>query len=153
MIKNLLHLFKSKWILLIQVIGAFLLPIKPLILLVGFMIVLDTISGLWKANKIHDPFSSRKLSRVIQKMALYESGLIMFYILERYLLGEFVLVFTSIPFLLTKMVATFFCAVEMVSLNENVKAVYGINFFELFKKYLFRVKAIKDDVTDIGTLQ
>ncbi len=146
---NLFHLFKSKSAVLIQVVAAFLLPIKGLILLVGFMILLDTVTGVWKAKKIGEKITSSKLSRVISKMLLYQLGLITFFILEKYLLGEFVLLFTSLPYLLTKIVAVFFVGVELMSLNENIKVVYGQNFFQLFRSMLTRVKDTKDQITDI----
>ena len=146
-LKNLLELFKSKILLLAQIICAFLLPIKPLICLVGLMIILDTISGIFKAKKIHEKITSKKLSRVISKMLLYQCGLVTFFILEKFLLGEFIVAFSSIQFLLTKIVAVFFCGVEMMSLNENIKVVYGQNFFQLFKAMLLRVKETKDQIS------
>lgn len=148
--KQIFELIKSKTLIMLQVIGAFLLPIKPLILLVIMMIVLDTITGIWKAKKIGDPITSRKLSRVISKMILYQVGLITFFVLEKFLLGEFVLIFTDIPFFLTKIIAIFFCSIEVMSLNENVKAVYGLNFFQLFKQVLSRVKEVKDEINEVG---
>lgn len=148
--KQMYLLFKSKFFILLQVIGAFLLPIKPLILLVGMMILIDTVSGIWKAKKIGEKITSHKLSRVISKMVLYQVGLITFFILEKYLLGEFVQSFTSIQFFLTKIVAIFFCGIEMTSINENIKRVKGINLFQMFKSMLTRVKEVKDEFVEIG---
>jgi hypothetical protein len=95
-LKHLFELFKSKFILLAQIICAFLMPIKPLFLLVGLMIILDTVSGIFKAKKIHEKITSKKLSRVISKMLLYQCGLVTFFILEKFLLGEFIVAFSSI---------------------------------------------------------
>ena len=111
---ELFTIFKTKIFLLSQIVCAFVLPIKPLIILVGLLIVLDTISGVYKAIKTKEKISSKKLSRVISKMLLYQCGLITFYILEKYLLGEFIISFSSIQFLLTKIVAVFFCSVELL---------------------------------------
>ena len=147
---QLFELFKSKILVLIQVICAFLLPIKPLIILVGFLIILDTISGIWKAKKIKEEITSRKLSRIISKMLLYQCGLITFFILEKYLFGEFIIAFSSIEFLFTKIVAVFFCCIELTSLNENIKVVYGQNFFQLFKSMLTRVMETKKQFSDIS---
>ncbi len=148
--QQLFDLFKSKAIIFFQLFGAFLIPIRPLIFLVGLMIILDTVSGIWKAKKIGEMITSSKLSRVISKMLLYQLGLITFFLVEKYLLGEFVLLFTSIQYFLTKIVAIFFCSVELMSLNENIKTVYGINFFQLFKQILIRAKTVKDDIANIG---
>jgi hypothetical protein len=147
---NLYLLFKTKSMLLLQVLTAFLLPIKPLIILVGLMILIDTITGIWKAKKTGETFTSKKLSSVISKMVLYQAGLILFFVLEKYMLSEFVQLFISMPFFLTKIVAVFFCSVEIVSVNENVKAIYGINLFEMFKSIVSRIKNTKDSITAIA---
>lgn len=147
---QLFQLFKSKIFLLLQVICAFLLPIKSLIILVGLLIILDTISGIFKTKKTKEEITSRKLSRVISKMLLYQCGLITFFILEKYLLGEFIISFSSIEFFLTKIVAVFFCGVELMSLNENIKVVYGQNFFHLFKSMLTRVIETKGQIEELA---
>lgn len=147
----MLNLFKHNFVILIQVILAFLLPIQPLILLVTMMIVFDTISGIWKAKKLKEPITSHKLSRVISKMLLYQGALITFFLLEKYLLAEFIVLFISISFFLSKVVAIFFCGIELMSMNENIKAVKGFNLFQMFKSMLTRVKEVKEEMVDIGT--
>lgn len=148
--KTIFTLLKTKFFLLLQIIGTFLLPIKALLIMVAMMIVIDTISGLWKAYKNHEPITSHKLSRVISKMVLYQVGVITFFILDKFMLGEFLSSFTSIQYFLTKVIAIFFCGVELISLNENIKEVYGVNFFDLFKSLLIRVKDVKNDIEDIS---
>lgn len=148
--KTLLTLFKAKVGLLVQIIVAFLLPIKTLIFLVGFMIILDTISGIWKARKIGEKITSHKLSKVISKMVLYQIGLISFYAIDKFIMGDIILLLISVPMFLTKMVAIFFVSIEIMSLNENIKQAYGLNFFQLLKKILLRTKEIKDDVVHIA---
>lgn len=143
------HLVKQKFLVLLQIIAAFLLPIKPLIILVGMMIILDTITGVWKAKKKGEPITSRRLSQVVSKMVLYQVALISMFVLDKHLLGEFISIFTSIQFFLTKVVAIFFCSIELISINEKVKIIYGLNLFQMFKNILIRVKELKEDVKDI----
>ncbi|MCZ2338184.1 MAG: phage holin family protein [Chitinophagales bacterium] len=106
--KQIAALFKDNAISLFKVVGAFLLPIKPLIVLMVMMIALDTVTGLIKARKLKDKITSRKLSAVVGKIVLYCLGIIAIYALDRYLLGEFVNGFTNIKLFLTK-VTTIFC--------------------------------------------
>ena len=146
--KNILNIFKDKYLLLIQTICTFLIPIKSLIFLIFLMIMLDTITGIWKAKK-NKTFTSRGLFQAVSKMLLYQVALITFFILDKYLLGEFVSSFTSIHYFLTKSVAVFFCTVEIVSLNENIKEIYGLNFFQLLKKFIGRAKELKTDIQDL----
>lgn len=147
--KALFQLLKSKISILFTVIAAFLLPIQPLLILVGFMILLDTATGLWKANRLGERITSHKLSRIISKMVLYQVGVITFFVLEKYLLSELIQHFVTVPFFLTKVVAVVFVGIELQSMNENIEAVTGINFFGKFKKMLFRVKEIKNDINEV----
>ncbi len=146
---NLYLLFKKNFLLFIQSLSAFLLPIKFILLLVGFMIFLDLISGVWKAKKRGEAITSNKLSRTISKMLLYQFGIITFFAVDKFLLGEFILHFSSVPYLLTKLVGIFFVWIELVSLNENLTEITGVNFFKSVKVLLLRVKEIKEDLTEL----
>ena len=64
-LKELGLLFKEKIRILLSVIIAFITPIKPLMIVVGLFIVIDTITGIYKVFKTKEKFSSRKLSRTI----------------------------------------------------------------------------------------
>ena len=96
------QLFTNHAQLFFQLVATFLLPIRALIFLVGLLIIIDTISGIWKAKKTHQAITSRKLSAVISKMVLYQAGVILFFVLEKYMLGEFVRLFTSMPYFFAK---------------------------------------------------
>lgn len=143
-------LMKSKLFLLLQILATFLIPIKPLLLLVGGAILCDTITGIVKAYKKKEKITSYKLSRVITKMLLYQCTLISIYFLDKYLLGEFIKNFSSITFFVTKLTAMFLICLEGMSINENIKEISELNFFQLFKKMLSRVKEIKVEIVDIA---
>jgi hypothetical protein len=80
----LLATMKANWFKLLAVISTFLMPISGLLFLVGFVIVLDTITGVWKSIKQKVPITSRGLSAIISKMLLYEVTVIMFYMIDEY---------------------------------------------------------------------
>jgi hypothetical protein len=148
--KEIFLIFKSKGLLLFQIVAAFILPIQPLLLLVGGAILFDTTTGLIKAYKTKEKISSYKLSRVISKMLLYQLTLISVYSLDVFLVGEFVKSFISIGFFITKITAMFLVSIEVMSINENIKVIYGLNFFQLFKQMLGRVKEVKESIEDIS---
>lgn len=148
--KQIVALFRDKSIIFFQVLGAFLLPIKPLLVLMIMMIAIDTVTGIIKARKIKDKITSRKLSAVVSKIVLYCMGIIAVYALDRFLLEEFVGGFTNIKLFLTKVTTIFFVGIELFSVNENITAAFNINLFERFKKMVFRIKEVKEDLTDIG---
>jgi hypothetical protein len=140
----------SKAKVMIAVIGAFLMPIEPLLVLIGAMILVDTITGVYKARKKKEKVTSRKLSQVISKMFLYQLTVITFFLLDSYLLGEFVSIFTSIPLFLTKVSAILLASIEVVSINENFTAITGKSLWKQIKLILWRAKELNDDYKAVG---
>ncbi len=80
----LLATMQANWVKLTATIAAFLMPISGLLFLVGFVIALDTITGVWKSIKRKVPITSRGLSAIISKMLLYEVTVIMFYMIDAF---------------------------------------------------------------------
>ena len=134
---------------LISICFAFFLPISGILLMIGLLIVLDTITGIWKANKIKEKITSRKLSSIISKLALYEVTVIMFFLIDRFILNDIILTFFSVPFMLTKIVALVLSSIEVMSINENYKAVKSIDLWQSMKLLFARAKDIKDDLNKI----
>src|SRR4051812_16675179 len=103
-LRHLIEIFKTNLTLLLQVILSFILPVKDLMVLVGIMIFIDTLTGLWKARKTSEKITSRKLSHTVSKLALYQCALLTVYIIEKFGLGELVVRMISVPLFLTKVV-------------------------------------------------
>ena len=144
-IQELGLLFKEKIRVLISVIIAFIAPIKPLMIVVGLFIVIDTITGIYKVFKTKEKFSSRKLSRTISKMVLYQACIILIFSLDKLLLGELISSFVTVQFFTTKVVAMFLVTVELISIKENIKAATKVDIWEKFKGLLRRAKEEKDE--------
>ena len=134
---------------LISIITAFFMPISGIIFLVGFLILIDTITGVWKAKKLKQPITSRKLSAIISKLALYEVAVIMLYLIDFWILDAIVLKFFSVPLLVTKITALTLCSIELISISENYKIIYGLNIWQSLKNLLKRGAELKDDVDKI----
>ena len=134
---------------IITVCLAALMPIKPLILLVGVCISLDTFFGIYRAVKQRKKITSRALSAVISKMALYEFALILFYFIDSIILNDIAKSFTPVDLFITKMVAAVLVSVEVLSILENIKLATGHDFIGMAKKTLKRSKSLKDEVQDI----
>lgn len=147
MIKLLLNL-KASLIAVFGIILAFLMPIIPLILIVGAAIVLDTFFGILRAKKIKEPITSRKLSKVISKMVLYNSAIILFFCIEKFILGDFLLLITEIHLVLTKLVATTLLYIELLSIKENLEIATGKNYWKIFKQMIGRGKELKNELSD-----
>lgn len=136
----------NKWPVFLTMLSAFFMPVYGLMFLIGFAIFVDTITGVWKARKLKQPISSRRLSAVISKMLLYEITLILFYLIDFYILDRIVLTFFSVPLMLTKMLSLVLVSIEVVSINENYKTVKGIDLWVSAKKLINRAKELRKDV-------
>jgi hypothetical protein len=140
---------QANWLKLTATIGAFLMPISGLLFLVGFVIVLDTITGVWKSVKNKVKITSRGLSAIISKMLLYEVTVILFYMIDKFILNNIILQFFSVDLLLTKVLALILVSIEVMSINENYKAVKGLDLWQAMKNLFSRAKEIKKDLDEI----
>ncbi len=140
---------QSQLLTLISICFAFFLPISGILLMIGVLICIDTITGIWKAKKLGEKITSRKLSSIISKLALYEVTVIMFFLIDRFILNDIMLTFFSVPFMLTKIVALVLSSIEVMSINENYKVVKGIDLWSALKNLLARSAEIKNDINKI----
>ena len=145
----LLASIKQSFTQLLTVIGAFFLPISGILFLIGFAIVVDTITGIWKAKKLKIKITSRKLSTIISKMMLYEVAVIGFYLIDFWILNDIILKFFSVPLMLTKILSLILVSIEVMSINENYKAVKGIDIWQGMKNLFARAKEIKTDLNGL----
>ena len=134
---------------LLAVVSTFFLPITGILFLIGFAIVIDTITGIWKSKKLGVPITSRKLSAIISKLMLYEVAVILFYLIDRFILNDIILVFFSIPLMLTKILSLVLVSIEVISISENYKAVKGIDLWQAMKLLFARARDIKQDIDTI----
>ena len=134
---------------LLAVISTFFLPITGILFLIGFSIVIDTITGIWKSKKLGVPITSRKLSAIISKLMLYEIAVILFYLIDRFILNDIILTFFSVPLMLTKILALVLVSIETISISENYKAVKGIDLWQAMKLLFARARDIKQDIDTI----
>ena len=136
---------------LFTIIIAFLLPIKGIMLAVGFSILADTIIGLYRAKKQNQQITSRRLSNIVSKMFLYQGAVVLFFIIEKFILGDIVSLFvTASEFIITKLIAMALIGIELKSINENYESATGISVWSKIKEVLTRAKEIKDDLKGSG---
>ena len=140
---------QSELLTLISICFAFFLPISGILIMIGVLISIDTITGIWKANKLGEKITSRKLSSIISKLALYEITVIMFFLIDKFILNEIILTFFSVPFMLTKVVALVLSSIEVMSINENYKIVKGIDLWQSMKLLFARAKEVKEDLNKL----
>lgn len=126
-------------------------PIYGLLIAVGSAIVLDTFTGIFKSIKLNGLKSirSRKLSNIISKMALYEICIVFLYLIDNYVLNEFIKSAFGFDFMFTKICAILLIFVELVSIKENIEETFNVDIWQLLKKSFNRAKEIKSNLDEI----
>ena len=126
-------------------------PIYDLLVAVGTAIILDTFTGVFKAVKLNGwkSIRSRKLSNIVSKMMLYEVCVLLLFLMDKYLLNEFVVLSFGIEYMFTKICAILLIFIELVSVKENIEEAYKIDIWAMLKKLLSRAKEINSDINDL----
>jgi hypothetical protein len=145
----LLYTIKNSALKLITICFSFFLPISGILGLLFALIISDTATGIWKANHLKQEITSRKLSAIISKLLLYELCVILFFLIDYFILNDIILVFFSVPLMLTKVLALVLASIEIMSVSENWRVVKGVNLFQSAKLLLTRAIDIKNDINKL----
>ena len=129
---------KTFFINLLVSLLAILSPVKPLLLTVGFLIIVDFIFGIWRAKKLGETITSRKMSNTLSKMVLYNLA-----ILSVYLLGKYV-IDTGLP--LEKIAAGLISIIEIKSLDESFQKIFGFSLWQKIAKAINRGSSTTKDI-------
>jgi len=128
---------------------SFITPIAGVLVAVGAFIFLDTIIGIWKAKKIKQKVTSRRLSDVVNKMLVYQLTVITFFILGHFVVNDIVKGFFDIDYAMTKLVAVILISIEFFSIDESFKTATGKGlvdrFTDLLSKYKTNKKSLRSD--------
>jgi hypothetical protein len=129
----------------------FFVPIYGLLIAVGSAIILDTFTGIFKSIKLNgiQSIRSRKLSNVISKMALYEVCIIFLFLIDKFVLNEFIQKAFGFDFMFTKICAILLIFVELVSIKENIEETFKVDIWKLLKEAFNRAKELKSDFNEI----
>jgi len=145
----LLYSIKNSALKLITIIFSFFLPIAGILGLLFTLILADTATGIWKAKHLKEKITSRKLSAIISKLLLYELCVILFYLIDYFILNDIILTFFSVPLMLTKVLALVLASIEIMSISENWRVVKGVNLYQSAKLLFSRAKEVKDELNKI----
>lgn len=126
-------------------------PIYGLLIAVGTAIALDTFTGIFKSIKLTGwcSIKSRILSNIISKMALYEICILLLFVIDKFVLNEFIEKWFGFQYMFTKICAILLIFIELVSIKENIEATFKIDIWKLLKKAFLRAKEIKTNITDL----
>lgn len=101
---------------------AFVSPLFPLAILVSTLIGTDFVFGIYRAYKTRQEINSRKMGHTISKLFLYNLAVLSVFMLEKLVLG------TDTQF--TKVVVGVVAMVELKSIDESFRILYGFSIYE-----------------------
>lgn len=132
---------KTKSLLILSMFSV-LAPVKPMVLMAIFSIILDMGFGIWRSVKKTGwkSIRSRRLSNTISKSLLYSGAIVFIFLLEKFVLADLLGYFISVDLLLTKAFTAFCVFTEVKSINENYYAVTNINVWDKFLGFVKRSK-------------
>lgn len=127
-------------------------PIYGLLIAVGAAILLDTFTGIFKSIKLSGwrSIRSRLLSNIISKMALYEICILFLFVIDKFVLNEFIVKWFGFDFMFTKICAILLIFIELVSIKENVEETFKIDVWVLLKKAFLRAKEVRASINEIS---
>lgn len=126
-------------------------PIYGILIAVATAVILDTFTGIFKSIKLKgwSSIRSKKLSHIVSKMLLYEICILLLFIIDKFILNEFMLKWLGVNYMFTKVCAILLIFIELVSIKENIEEAYNIEIWKMLKKAFLRAKEVKDDIDEV----
>ena len=122
-----MDVLKKYFFISISYLMIYFYPTVQFLLLVGFFIVADTITGVIAALKRGEEFSSKRFRDVISKFMVYGVAVLVAHVLQMQFFPEF-------PAM--KIIAGLIAYTELMSIDENIYSITGVSLFKFFLKKL-----------------
>jgi hypothetical protein len=124
----------------------FFVPIQGLLLLLIFMVSLDTLTAIYVSIKIRGvkSFRSALLRKgMTAKIFLYLGTVILAFMIDTYILGGSTF---GVKHLLSKGLASIWTYAEVKSMDENSMKLGNRSFFVISKEFFKKITGYKEDV-------
>jgi len=115
--------------LLLSLLAVFA-PVIPILLTIGALIMIDFVVGIYRAHKMKEVITSRKMGNTISKMLLYQLTILSLFLFETYIIGPI------LP--LTKIGAGLIAVTELKSIDESVEKMTGVGIWKRMVKIIRR---------------
>lgn len=110
-------------------------PIQMVIVTTGVLVLADLLTGVLAARKRGEKINSGGLRRTVTKTTVYLTAICLGFLVERYMIGDFIAV--------SKIVSGLISAVEAKSIFENLDTLNGSS---IFKSLIEKLGSINDRV-------
>jgi multisubunit Na+/H+ antiporter MnhB subunit len=125
----------------------FLSPIHGVVLTVISFVLFDTAFAYWRVKKMQGKWTSKKLRvGLVQKSMTYVALIVLFFLMDKYILNDFVKTFINVDFFLTKALTLIFIFIEFTSIDESYTIVRGKSIFQSLKELIGKANDIKNDL-------
>ena len=125
---------------------AFFAPVAGIMIAIGAFIALDTLLGVMAAQKIGEKIESKKLSKVVWKMLMYQAVTISFFIMDVFIVGDLLGTLINTPYVLTKTVGVALIAIEFKSIDENIEKMTGTTLLKRLYHLIAKGKDIASKI-------
>lgn len=106
---------------LIFLVIAYLAPINVMFHAIWFFLVVDLITGIWKAIKKGEAIRSLGLRRTIEKFLFYTLSVVVVYVVDKTFFGNMSH--------LSSIIGGYIAITEVISIFENIAEITGHNIF------------------------
>jgi len=137
---------KSTFAYMSASILAFFAPVAGIMIAIGAFIALDTLLGVMAAQKMDEKIESKKLSKVVWKMMMYQAVTISFFIMDVFIVGDLLGTLINTPYVLTKTVGVALIAIEFKSIDENIEKMTGTTLLKRLYDLIAKGKDIASKI-------
>jgi phage-related holin len=137
---------KSTFAYMSASILAFFAPVAGIMIAIGAFIALDTLLGVMAAQKMGEKIESKKLSKVVWKMLMYQAVTLSFFIMDAFIVGDLLGTLINTPYVLTKTVGVALIAIEFKSIDENIEKMTGTTLLKRLYDLIAKGKDIASKI-------
>jgi hypothetical protein len=134
----------------------FFAPSAGILLVVLGFVVLDIITAYFRINRqrkkgLKVKWTSRSFIRgFVPKLIGYTSLILLFYMMDVFLLNEFIIYFIPIHYLSTKIISLGLIYAELKSIDENWNVMFGKGLLKYIMDLINFGKQIKKNLTEFN---
>ena len=125
---------------------AFFAPVAGIMYTIGAFILLDTLLGIMAAQKMGEKIESKKLSKVVWKMLMYQAVTLSFFVMDVEIVGDLLGTLINTPYVLTKTVGVALIAIEFKSIDENIEKMTGTTLLKRLYDLIAKGKDIASKI-------
>lgn len=116
----------------------YLVPTYEMIAVILFLLIIDLLTGIWKAKKINQPVTLKRFGDSLGKIILYALGIVVTYVLQHHIAKDLI----DIMFLFGALV----CTRETKSIIENIETITNTKIWFYIKDHILSLtNKIKND--------